>query len=274
MRTLRALFDFYLDASIHVGLAVAALVLVTSFLLNIPVEKALLGFSFFSTIVCYNFIKYGVEAEKYLIVSKTYHKRIQVFSFLCFFLAIGFVSKLNQGVWITVLALSVLCMLYAIPFFPKMGNLRNLAGFKIYIVGLVWAGFTVLLPVIQMSIPVDWDVIVLCIQRFLLVIILMLPFEIRDMETDFKGLWTIPQIIGVKKAKVLGAILTLLFVLLTFFRDYVTQHELLSRIILGAGLLFMLYLTKKKQSKYVTSFWIEAIPIIWAIFLVFIGELY
>ena len=165
-------------------------------------------------------------------------------------------------------------MLYAIPFFPKMGNLRNLAGFKIYIVGLVWAGFTVLLPVIHMSIPVDWDVIVLCIQRFLLVIILMLPFEIRDMETDFKGLWTIPQIIGVKKAKVLGAILTLLFVLLTFFRDYVTQLELLSRIILGAGLLFMLYLTKKKQSKYVTSFWIEAIPIIWAIFLVFIGELY
>ena len=90
MHELRKLLDFYLDASIHVALAVTALVLVTYLFLNIPVENPLLGFSFFSSIVCYNFIKYGVEAKKYLIVSKTYHKRIQTFSFLSFFPAIWF----------------------------------------------------------------------------------------------------------------------------------------------------------------------------------------
>nr|WP_299344433.1 hypothetical protein [Allomuricauda sp.] len=270
---LKVFFDFYLDASIHVGLAVTALVLATSLLLNIPVENPLLGFSLFSTIVCYNFIKYGVEAKKYVIVSKTYHKRIQVFSFLSFFPAIWFAVQLNQKVWITVLGLSILCLLYAIPFFPKTRNLRNLAGFKIYIVGLVWAGFTVLLPVFQEKIRMDWDVGILLVQRFLLVIILMLPFEIRDMETDFEKLRTIPQIIGIRSTTILGVVLTLLFVLLTLFKDYLTQQEMVSKILLGAVLIPMLLASKKKQSKYFTSFWIEAIPIFWVISIVVLREL-
>ncbi|MEM9077896.1 MAG: hypothetical protein AAGC43_12700 [Bacteroidota bacterium] len=263
MRTLRALFNFYLDASIHVGLAVTALVLVTSLLLNIPAESALLGFVFFSTIVCYNFIKYGVEAEKYLIVSKTYHKRIQVFSFLCFAFTVWFAFDLNQSVLLTIVFLGILCVLYAIPFFPKVGNLRNLARLKIYIVGLVWAGFTVLLPILQMKIQVDWDVVFLCIQRFVLVIILMLPFEIRDMETDYKELRTIPQTIGIQRTVLVGVMLTLIFVTLTFFRDEITYKEIVSRILLGMVLVITLVLSKKKQSKYFTSFWIEATPIFW-----------
>ncbi|MEM9363550.1 MAG: hypothetical protein AAGA43_13000 [Bacteroidota bacterium] len=273
MRTLRTIFDFYLDASIHVGLAVAALIMVTSLLLNISVQNALLGFAFFSTIVCYNFIKYGVEAKKYLIVSKTYHKRIQVFSFLSFFVAIWFAAQLYKEAWLTVLGLSILCLLYAIPFFPKTRNLRNLAGFKIYIVGLVWAGFTVLLPAMQSRVPIDWDVIALCFQRFLLVLILMLPFEIRDLESDFEELRTIPQTIGVEYTVVLGIALTLLFVLLTFFRDAIVSNEVASRILLGIVLIAMLVLTKKKQSKYFTSFWIEAIPLFWVILILVLRSL-
>lgn len=272
MRIIRVLFDFYLDASIHVGLVVTALILASSLLLNIPIDNSLLGFSFFSTIVCYNFIKYGVEAKKYLIVSKTYHKRIQVFSFLSFFSAIWFAVQLNREVWLTVVVLSVLCLLYAIPFFPRTRNLRNLAGFKIYIVGLVWAGFTVLLPVFQEKLSMDWDMFVLFVQRFLFVIVLMLPFEIRDMETDFEELRTIPQIIGIRNTTLLAIILTLLFVLLTFFKDNLSQMEIISRILLGVVLIPMLLASKKKQSKYFTSFWIEAIPIFWVILIVVLRE--
>ncbi|WP_435623283.1 hypothetical protein [Flagellimonas sp.] len=273
MRTLRTLFDFYLDASIHVGLAVSALIFVTSLLLNIPIQYALLGFAFFSTIVCYNFIKYGVEAKKYLIVSKTYHKRIQLFSFLSFFPAVWYAVQLNETVWMTVFGLSLLSLLYAIPFFPGTRNLRNFAGYKIYVVCLVWAGFTVLLPVFQAGVPVEWDVVILVIQRFLLVLVLMLPFEIRDMETDFEELRTIPQIIGVQRTVVLGIVLTLLFVLLTFFKDYVIHKEIVSSILLGGILIPMLLVSKKKQSKYFAAFWIESIPILWVLILVILREL-
>ena len=269
MRTLRTLFDFYLDASIHVGLAVSALIFVTSLLLNIPIQYTLLGFAFFSTIVCYNFIKYGVEAKKYLIVSKTYHKRIQVFSFLSFFPAIWFATQLNRDVWLAIFGLSILCLLYAVPFFRRTSNLRNLAGFKIYIVGLVWAGFTVLLPAIQSKVPIEWDILVLCVQRFLLVLILMLPFEIRDMNTDFEELKTIPQTMGVPRTIVLGILLTLFFVLLTFLKDFFSWEEMVSRILLAVTLIPMLVRSKKKQSKYFTSFWIEALPIFW-VFVIFI----
>jgi len=256
-----------------VGLAVTSLVWISSCLLNIPIQFALLGFAFFSTIVCYNFIKYGVEAKKYLIVSKAYHKRIQVFSFLSFFSALFFVIQFKKEVWITVVGLGVLCLLYALPFLPNAKNLRNLAGFKIYIVGLVWSGFTVLLPVFQAQIPLVWDIGILFAQRFLLIIILMLPFEIRDMETDFEELKTIPQIVGIQRTITLGSVLTILFVILTFFKnDYISFKEIVSRILLGIGLICMLFLSKKKQSKYFTSFWIEAIPIFWAIMIVLLSE--
>ncbi len=274
MRTLRRLFDFYLDASIHVGLAVTSLVLTTCILLNILTNYSLLGFVLFATIVCYNFIKYGVEAEKYLIVSKKYHKKIQIFSFFSFLLALFFLSQLKKEVWFAVIGLSILSMLYAIPFLPNTKNLRNLAGFKIYIVGLVWSGFTVLLPVLDAQIELNWDVFVVLVQRFLLIIILMLPFEVRDMERDKRELWTIPQVLGIKHTKILGICLTLIFVAASYLKDDIFLIEIMSRVFIGIILVILLLRMKKKQSIYFSSFWIEAIPMAWVVVLVLLEKLY
>ena len=140
MRTLKAIFDFYLDASIHVAVAVISMAGVTFHLLGSSSDIDLLGFIFFSVIVCYNFIKYGVEAYKYLIVSNAYHKIIQIFSFVSFAFAIYFLLRLDEEIWVATLVLGVLSALYAVPLLPRAKNLRNLAGLKIYIVAFVWAG--------------------------------------------------------------------------------------------------------------------------------------
>jgi len=78
MKLLLRFFNFYLDASIHVALAVFSLVYVTTITLNISINSHLIYFIFFGTIVCYNFIKYGVEADKYFLVANPYHKNIQI----------------------------------------------------------------------------------------------------------------------------------------------------------------------------------------------------
>ena len=134
MRTLKALFDFYLDASIHVAIAVISLTGVTFYLLDSSLDLHLLGFIFCSVIVCYNFIKYGVEAYKYLIVSNAYHRIIQIFSFVCFVFALYFLFHLDSNIWWATAVLGVLSALYAVPLLPRAKNLRNLAGLKIYIV--------------------------------------------------------------------------------------------------------------------------------------------
>ncbi|WP_375325343.1 hypothetical protein [Flagellimonas sp. GZD32] len=263
MRTLKALFDFYLDASIHVALSVLAMAGVTFHFLGTFSDLNLLGFIFFSVIVCYNFIKYGVEAYKYIIVSNAYHKVIQIFSFISFVFALYFLVQLKQEIWVATIILGILSALYAVPLLPRAKNLRNLAGLKVYIVAFVWAGFTVLLPVIDADLPINWDFWVSFVQRFLLVLVLIIPFEIRDMQWDDKGLRTLPQVLGVPNTKKLGVVLTVLFFLLTFLKDEVHQLEVEFRLVLCLVLNLVLWSGKKIYTQYFVPFWVEAIPIFW-----------
>ncbi|BDW91819.1 hypothetical protein LCL86_13550 [Muricauda ruestringensis] len=263
MRTLKAIFDFYLDASIHVAVSVISMAGATFYLMGSSTDIYLLGFIFFSVIVCYNFIKYGVEAYKYIIVSNAYHKLIQVFSFLSFGMAILFLMRLDAKIWVATIGLAVLSVLYAVPLLPRARNLRNLAGLKVYIVAFVWAGFTVLLPVLDADMPLDWDFAVTFIQRMLLVLILILPFEIRDLQWDHKSLRTLPQLLGERNTRRLGTILSLVFFMITFLKDNLQSEEIALRLILVAILIFVLQMGKKMRSKYFVMFWIEAIPIFW-----------
>ncbi|PWL37969.1 hypothetical protein DKG77_06670 [Flagellimonas aquimarina] len=274
MRTLRTIFNFYLDASIHVALAVVSLVVVTAFLLNISIDFALIGFIFCSTIVCYNFVKYGVEAKKYLIVSNGYHKNIQIFSFFSFAFAVYFLTHLSKDIWVAVMVLGLVSTLYAIPFLPKAKNLRSLGGFKIYIVAVVWVGFTALLPVLQSKTPITWDLWVLFGQRFILVLILILPFEIRDLQWDDINLKTLPQLIGTKKTSALGYLLIGLFLGLTFLKDELTQIELIARFFVAIPLAIVFLSINKMKGRYFASFWVEGIPIIWVGFFLLVNEFY
>ncbi len=263
MRTLKAIFNFYLDASIHVAVAVIAMAGVTFHLLGSSSDINLLGFIFFSVIVCYNFIKYGVEAYKYLIVSNAYHKIIQIFSFIAFAFAIYFLIQLDEEIWVATIILGVLSALYAVPLLPRAKNLRNLAGLKIYIVAFVWAGFSVLLPVLDANMSLHWDFSVTFIQRMLLVLVLILPFEIRDVQWDHKSLRTLPQVLGIKNTKRLGIGITLMFFLLTFLKDEIHQLEIVLRLVLSAALVLVLCSGKRLHSRYFVMFWVEAIPIFW-----------
>lgn len=263
MRLIKSIFDFYLNASVHVALAVMSLIGVTLILLDIPPNCFLLAFTGFSTVVCYNFIKYGVEAEKYLIVSNRYHRYIQMFSFLCFGFAMFFLAQLDQKIWWAIGILGFVSTLYAVPLLPKSGNLRSFGGMKIFIVAIVWSGFTIMLPVLDAQLTFSWDIGVLFAQRFLLVLILILPFEIRDLKWDSQDLRTLPQILGVQKTRKLGVVLIIIFLLLTFLRDEIEIKEVMARIIMGI-VLFGLFLSKLDFGKrYLASFWVEGIPMFW-----------
>ncbi|MGY8915699.1 MAG: hypothetical protein ACKVJF_11540, partial [Flavobacteriales bacterium] len=206
MKWLKQVFDFYLDASIHVALAVFAMTMVTCLILNISLDPNLAIFVFFGTIVGYNFVKYGVEAKKYLLVANSYHKNIQIFSFVAFFIAIYHAWFLNYAAWKCIAILVLLTTLYAIPVLPKAKNLRSLGGLKIVVVAIVWAGATVHLPVLAASGDLTWDVWVEAVQRFLFVLVLMVPFEIRDLKYDGPDLKTLPQLIGFLRTKMIGTL--------------------------------------------------------------------
>ena len=263
MKPFSWLFQFYLDSSIHVGFSVASMTVVTSFMLNIPLPWNLFFFQILATVVGYSFIKYGVEAEKYWLVSKKYYRYIRFFSVLCFLGSIFFLVQLKPAVWYGVAVLGFLTLLYAIPFLGRFKNLRNVGGFKIFMVSLIWSGFTVMLPVLEANLSFDWDIGVVAIQRFVLVFVLILPFDVRDMEKDTPSLQTIPQRLGVQKTIWLGIALSLLVLAMTFLKDNLSLREISMNVVLVAVLIQILLQVKRNNSKYFAAFWVESIPVFW-----------
>ncbi|ASV29423.1 UbiA prenyltransferase family protein [Maribacter cobaltidurans] len=268
MEKLQRLFNFYINASIHVAFGVFALTHVTIKTFSIQRDEHLAWFLFFGTIVCYNFIKYGVEAEKYFIVANPYQKNIQIVSFISFILGCYHAYFIRVEVWLGIMALVFLTGLYAIPVLPNTKNLRSLGGLKIFIVALVWAGATVILPVLGSFKILFWDIWVEAVQRFFFVLLLLIPFEIRDLKYDNPELRTLPQRFGVRATQLIGALLAFLFYLVTFLKDSLSGPELIVKTILFLGLLVMMFSFGKNQKKYFASFWVEGIPVVWYVLLV------
>ncbi len=262
------IFDFYLNSSIHVGFSVISLVGITYLSLGIFPEIKLIAFVFFATITGYNFIKYaGVAKWHHRSLTKSL-KIIQVFSFFAF-LAMGyFASTLSFKTLKYTFVLGLLTALYILPVFSRKRNLRSLKGLKIYSIALVWAGVTVILPIVQNEVLLDWNIYVIGIQRFLFVIALTIPFEIRDLKYDQAELGTLPQVLGVRQTKKLGVLLTLIFSALTFFIDSAEWSEWLGILIITVLLLQIIIKLKEKQSKYYASFRIESLPILWVLILI------
>ncbi|MDB4292340.1 hypothetical protein N9954_02975 [Maribacter sp.] len=255
--------DFYLDASIHVALAIVSLVIATSLLLNIPIVTHLIFFLFFGSISCYNFVKYGPEAEKYMKLTNLYHKNIQFFSILCLLFAAYHAYFIRKETWLGIVVLVFMTGLYAVPILPRSKNLRSLGGLKIFIVSGVWAGTTVILSCLETGVALSWDIYIETAQRFLLVLVLLVPFEVRDLKYDAPELKTVPQRFGVYTTKLFGVGIALLFFLLTFLKDRIGSLEIFGKGILMVLLILLLLVTKKQQSKYFASFWVEGIPVVW-----------
>ena len=269
MRSFKRIIDFYIQSSIHVALSAYSLVRMTQFLFHIPEDKAVAYFAFFGTIVGYNFVKFGSLAGAKNSPMGKRLKSIILFSF-CSFLAVGFyffqLQKITQIVSIAFLGLT---LLYTLPFFPNRKNARNWAGVKIYIVALCWVGVTLVLPVLNAEISITSYFYLNCVQRFMLIFVLILIFEIIDLKNDDPYLQTVPQKIGVKQTKILGMLLLILYCCLEVFNNKHNSNIKFQYLVFSLPLIFaiviavFLLFANEKRSKYYTSFWVESIPILW-----------
>jgi hypothetical protein len=269
MKVLKQLFDFYINSSIHVALSVFSLTWITLLEYGIPYDEALLFFVFFASISGYNFVKYFGIAKFHHRSLADWLKAIQIFSFLCFISMCYYALQLRVNALFFIVGLGLVTFFYAIPFLPKhlfldsKNNLRNIGGLKVYLIALVWTGVTVFLPIINNDYTINADVVITGIQRFVFIVVLMLPFEIRDLMYDSLKLATIPQKIGVKQTKIIGVVLLGLFLLLEFFKEGTTVESLLVSIVISVVIgLFLLY-SKKEQGTYYSSFWVEGFPVLW-----------
>lgn len=270
MRVRKKILDFYINSSIHVALAVVSLTIITYLHLNIPIEKNLLLFIFFGTVTGYNFVKYATVAGLHHRSLADSLKTIQIFSFISFMglVITAFYVRDNLLLWAGCFGL--ITLLYALPVFSRSRNLRSISGLKIYIIALVCAGVTVVLPGTSAENPLFGTLMLEFLQRFVLVIAWILPFEIRDLKYDLQQLGTIPQRVGITWTKILGYSLLGSAVILDILKNSSTQNSLIALMIMVIVSGVFIWRSQENQSRYFASFWVEAIPIMWLIVLVFL----
>ncbi len=271
---LKQLFNFYINSSIHVALSVYALSWITLTKFGLNYDENVLYFNFYATITGYNFVKYFGIAKWHHRSLANWLKIIQVFSFSCFILMCYYAYALQFNVLIIIGGFGVVTFLYAIPFLPKkwymdtQQNLRDISGLKVYVIAFVWSGVTVALPLLNNNVNLNADAIITLLQNFILVIVLMLPFEIRDLGYDSLKLATIPQKIGVKRTKLLGLALLFVFYFSEFFKNEVITNYILTQFVICIVLGLFLMFSNKKRNLFYASFWVEAVPVLWLLLLI------
>ena len=222
----------------------------------------LAGFLFFSTIGYYNLVRYGGHLKVPEGFDRTSFIMIRTLTVISFFLTMVFSVLLPLRLYVVLGIMFVLGALYFLPLFPRNKSLRSWGLLKIGIVGLVWTGSTSVLPILDSQLPWHPDFIILGLQRLLLVLILMIPFEIRDLRADPISLHTLPQKFGLVPTRWIGYLMILFLFPLTFMRVYFTEAEVWTRLILSLVLFASIHFAQQSQNRFYASFWVESIPIL------------
>ncbi len=260
MHFFKKILDFYIQSSLHIAVAVLALVRLTEISLELSGNEKLERVIFFGTIVSYNFLKYFESFQKgNFDISK--NRSLVGLTFLSVVTTIFYFLQLNTSLQIYFIKTGLLVALY--PFLRKFGF------WKLFLVSFCVTAVTVHAPLVSQSSFSDHEKIIL-LQRFLIIISLMIPFEILDSQTDAETLKTLPQRYGILKTKLFGIVLLFPFVLLEFLKENIE----VSTFIIAAITTFFIGFTNFKRDKYYAAFWVESVPVFWLILLLIFDKIF
>lgn len=264
MKFLKGVFDFYINSSIHVALAVLALFLITVLEYNLESQITISVFVFLGALTAYNFVKYAKIAGLHHRTLTGSLKAIQIFSAICFIQMVILAFQLSLNTLLIIAVFGLTTFFYAVPFI-RHRNLRMFSGLKIFVVGFVWAGITVIIPFVASKTEISVDVLLTFFQRILIVVVLIVPFEIRDIPYDSLSLKTLPQQLGVEKTKLVGLLALLTCLLIEFFKATSDPAYIISLVVFCAVLTWLVVISKTEQKRYFSSFLVEGLPIFWLV---------
>jgi len=272
MQLLKRFFKFYIYSNIHVAIAVFCLTKLT--LLDFDIQENISPlFVFFATIVSYNFIRfYNIEGI-YIAMStwiKSHKRKLIILNLISLIILIELAFQLKFEAYLILIPFAITTFFYSVPFFFKRKNLRNSASLKLFLIAITWSGITVLFPAKNNEILFSSEVWLISLQRFLLIIGTTITFDIRDVYFDKLSIKTLPQVLGIQHAKDIGTIALLIFFMIDFLREIKTVDSVLITLIITVISILFLTLSSGKQNEYYSSFWVESIPILWYLLIVFL----
>lgn len=261
--------------------------LVTFYLIGSKPVFPVIGLLFTSTLGIYNFCILLAKPERpeqseYQRIRWFFsHYRLMVTLTIVSFLSLVplfFLMSIESRILLVFLSIISFC--YGLPLFTvanqKFG-LRNIPGLKQFLITLVWAMSSVLLPVLEAqhfhltNISMR-DITILIAKRFLFIAALTVPFDVRDLFEDRQsGLKTIPTVWGEKKAFLFCQILLAGYIVLLFlFRGNGFSHDFWALSFTAILTGWLIFKSKWEKNEYYYFFYLDGVLILqYAVLIVF-----
>ncbi len=238
---LKNLFDFIIYGNVFIAFCAAISTFSTIIILNNFLKNNLINldnnsiinrafktsfFVFTATFFLYNlhkpvtyFLRKQFIDNQRFRRAKKFQTPLSILTISCVFYCVYFFFKLNFNCQLLLILMSFFSLGYVLPILGNGRRLRDLAFFKIFLIALVWAFITVILPYLDVNIPINNTLIFsLFFEKFCLIFALCMPFDIRDMDWDATtNVKTIPLSIGVKKSKILAIFALVIAILMVLF---------------------------------------------------------
>ena len=132
---------------------------------------------------------------------------------------IGFYLLLHSQSVQALYIIALLCFSTLFYYLPlgKVGSFREIPFVKVFLISLMWTLATVPFPLSYDGFSIfGTDVLLLMIERFLFVLAITIPFDVRDTKVDRKGgLVTLPVFIGWQNALFLSVFILILYLIVT-----------------------------------------------------------
>lgn len=270
MHLLKQWFEFYVFSNIHVAIAAYCLTKITFLEFGFQNEYLAL-FVFFSTILSYNLIRL-FQLDKInsmtAIWIRANKKGLLVLNILALSGIVYYAFKLSIRGLLALLPFFIATVFYVLPIKNKAIGLRQIPALKLILIAFSWVGITLYFPLQEarhLNFSTQWFYFA---QRFLFIVAITIPFDIRDAQFDLPDLATIPQIFGIKNAKIIAASALFLFLGIDYFVLDVNSGLFFVDLVTIILSVLLIGFTSPYRNRYYTAFWMEAMPILWYLLLV------
>ena len=214
--------DLILYSNLFIACCAVAMTWQTQLLLGQEVALTpLVGLVFCATLVIYALHRVvGMSKVKEFLDVERFHVIQTYKSHILFYAAVAVIGGaicffyLNISIQVALVIPTLLSVAYVLPFLGKKREkrLRDVHFIKIFLIAVVWAYVTVLLPAIELDIWREQRIWSMFAERSLFVFCITLPFDIRDLKIDkHNKVNTLPAKLGLTNT------LWLAFLLMTFF---------------------------------------------------------
>jgi 4-hydroxybenzoate polyprenyltransferase len=217
-------------SNLFIALAAVSLTCETYYLLDAaeqvrsPGSYGLAGLIFFATLFVYNLDRLVSVSREDAVEVTERHQWIRARrKWLWSVVGLSGVGGLASLIFVPIdvlwglVPLGVISLAYSLPVMSTEGKklrLKDLPGLKIFLIALVWASVTVILPALAADADVlGPDVLLAFAERVIFIFAITLPFDVRDLERDrLSGIRTLPMKLGAEKTRWLAVGAMLAFV--------------------------------------------------------------